>query len=133
MSVATTKDNSLDSVEKAIEKIVTSAKVTGMIADRVSERIASKIEKTIERMYKTRNLAEPNHASTSGGGSEVPLTSITHYEYRTITQQEINSVMAALPGVKWNRCKRGHLYAVGECGNPAESGYCIECKTRLSR
>ncbi|KAJ2083016.1 hypothetical protein H4R24_001132 [Coemansia sp. RSA 988] len=58
---------------------------------------------------------------------------ISHIQYQPITQEEISSVMAALPGVTWRRCRQGHLYAVGECGNPVASGRCLECKEGINR
>ncbi|KAJ2764786.1 hypothetical protein IWQ56_004355 [Coemansia nantahalensis] len=53
------------------------------------------------------------------------------YEYRTVTQAEIRMVQAAMPGVTWRHCANGHMYAVGECGNPAMRGRCLECNIAL--
>ncbi|KAJ1833681.1 hypothetical protein LPJ63_002568 [Coemansia sp. RSA 2711] len=74
------------------------------------------------------------HPRASGlSGSASTSAGSLHYEYRVVTQDEIASVMAAMPGVTWRRCKQGHLYAVGECGNPVVTGYCIECKAAVTR
>jgi hypothetical protein len=34
-------------------------------------------------------------------------------------------------GTKWYKCPNGHLYVVGECGGPMESGRCPECGARI--
>ncbi|KAJ1775083.1 hypothetical protein EV180_002287 [Coemansia sp. RSA 518] len=124
------------SVEQAVEKVLTSPRVLDQIADRVAMRITSKIEKAINDLASKMHCAgKQSTAESSVRASELSDTSNStlYYEYRTITQDEISSVMAAMPGVTWRRCKKNHLYAVGECGNPVVSGNCIECKTSLSR
>lgn len=36
-------------------------------------------------------------------------------------------------GGRWRLCTNGHPYYVGECGNPAEDGSCIECNRKVGR
>jgi hypothetical protein len=47
-------------------------------------------------------------------------------------EYDINTInMIKGLGTKWYKCPNGHLYVVGECGGPMESGRCPECGARI--
>jgi len=31
----------------------------------------------------------------------------------------------------WYKCSKGHLYLIGDCGNPAEASTCPDCKATV--
>ncbi|KAJ2341524.1 hypothetical protein IWW50_006489, partial [Coemansia erecta] len=109
------------SVEETVQNAITSSEVLDQIADRVAMRISSKIEKMVgelsSKMHSSGKQVVAGSSSVQASGSSTICNSGLYYEYRTVTQAEIASVMAALPGVTWKRCPKNHLYAVGECGN----------------
>ncbi|KAJ2018009.1 hypothetical protein GGI13_005206 [Coemansia sp. RSA 455] len=92
----------------------------------VSQALDKSIPKIVEQVVKeieTRKIASQVGPSISSASKGVV--------YRAITASEVQSVMAAIPGVTWRQCLNGHHYAVGECGNPTVQGKCIECKVNL--
>ena len=44
-----------------------------------------------------------------------------------LSAEEKAQIKAALGKVIWYQCGAGHLYCVGECGNPEQGGKCPEC------
>ncbi|KAJ2801584.1 hypothetical protein H4R20_003613 [Coemansia guatemalensis] len=117
--------NAEETFEKIIRKVVTSDEVINRIADRVSERVS-------ERMVPKTQINTAMVRHQTNGILSTAGSAFSHIQYQPITQEEISSVMAALPGVTWRRCHKGHLYAVGECGNPVVSSRCLECKERIN-
>lgn len=58
--------------------------------------------------------------------------------FRELTAAEFKAINAALQYDRlgrghWWRCDQGHLFNVGNCGNPAELGRCIECRAMVGR
>ena len=50
-----------------------------------------------------------------------------------LTPEEKSQLQAALGKVKWYQCGAGHLYSVGECGNPEQGGKCPECGQSIGK
>ncbi|PIA18028.1 hypothetical protein COEREDRAFT_6769 [Coemansia reversa NRRL 1564] len=118
--------------ERIIRKVITSADVIETIADRVGERVLQRIEKTRQNMTPVTQVNTALIRHKTNGIMSTAGSSVSHIKYQPVTEKEISSVMAALPGVTWHRCRLGHLYAVGECGNPVVSSHCLECKESIN-
>jgi len=60
-------------------------------------------------------------------------------EHSQLPPAEINMVMAAMSRAgyrgwtknSWYICQRGHPFYVGECGAAKETGWCMECKSKV--
>ncbi|KAJ2157978.1 hypothetical protein GGF46_004115 [Coemansia sp. RSA 552] len=115
-----------------IERVVEGAVASEQVIDKIAEKVSMRVFDMLEGMFDKMGLST-NASSASSSASRTAGSGEKYYEYRTVTQGEISSVMAALVGVTWKRCPNNHLYAVGECGTPTVSGTCIECKAYLSR
>ncbi|KAJ2459638.1 hypothetical protein GGI02_005852, partial [Coemansia sp. RSA 2322] len=87
----------------------------------VTQALEEAVPDIVQKVVKEIELKQ---ASTSS--SSAPLTNGMPFQH--VTPQELKEVKAALPGVFWYKCPRGHDYAVGECGRPVVHAQCVDCK-----
>ncbi|KAI8322809.1 hypothetical protein GQ54DRAFT_310652 [Martensiomyces pterosporus] len=111
---------------------VVSGLVKGLSAA-VRDVIESSVRREVAAAFK---MAIPQLHTSSGAAMSPPpsngrASGAYQVEYRQVTQKDWDEVKAAMPGIHWRQCPNKHWYAVGECGNPIATGYCIECKTTL--
>ena len=51
------------------------------------------------------------------------------YKDNNIDEQALNLLRTL--GTTWYKCPNGHLYVVGECGGPMQTGICPECRSQI--
>ncbi|KAJ1722758.1 hypothetical protein LPJ53_002856 [Coemansia erecta] len=118
-------------VNDAVESIVV-ARVTSAVRAEVSNAVNIGIKSAINQITDevSSRIQRQNNLQIYGCTTSLSNAPVFD-EYRPITQDEINMVKSALPGVTWRRCTQGHWYAVGDCGNAVVNSKCIDCKANI--
>ncbi|KAJ2858517.1 hypothetical protein J3B02_000107 [Coemansia erecta] len=119
-------------VENAVEKSVVK-QVTAVVRAEVANAVNIAVKAVLRDRESNQKMS--NHVDSDFSGNEGSSKNVAggSVRYLPVTQQEVDSVKSAIYGVTWRSCHKGHLFAVGDCGQPAERGTCLECKISVGR